>query len=59
MAYKQLEEPEFICKGCNRTYSISQPDCQFGLWRNAMLIRCGKCFEAMKHKFWLERMENE
>lgn len=57
MSYRQLEEAEFRCIGCNRSYSLSQPECQFGLWREGKLIRCSKCFEAMKHEFWLERME--
>jgi DNA-directed RNA polymerase subunit RPC12/RpoP len=59
MSFKQIGEPEFKCMDCGRNYSISQPDAQFGLWRNGELIKCSKCFEEMKHQFWLERMEQE
>jgi pentatricopeptide repeat protein len=57
MSYKQLEEPSMTCLKCNREYTVSDNNLLYGLFRNERLMRCAKCFEEMKHKFWLSLME--
>jgi hypothetical protein len=55
----QLEEPTLDCLDCKRSYSINSPEVQFGLFKEGKLMRCDRCFKAMKHRFWLERIEQE
>lgn len=59
MSYVQQEEITFICIKCKREYSLNDSGSQYGLWQNKILVRCNKCFEQMKHKFWLKVMVEE
>ena len=59
MSYRQIEEPEIECVKCKKSISINMPDAQFGLFKQGKLMRCDRCFKEMKHKFWLERIEQE
>lgn len=57
MAYKEPEEAQLTCMKCGKRWGISTYEAQHGLFRNGELLRCSRCFEEMKHAFWLERME--
>lgn len=53
MPYKQNEEPVFFCPECGKEFSLNDPKVQYGLYADGKLLRCGTCFEKMKHDFWL------
>lgn len=59
MSYRQLGEPTFICPKCNREYSLNDAEVQYGLWQGKTLTRCAKCFEKLKHAFWLRQMAED